>query len=45
MFLRTDHTNAIQCYRDVLIAQPNNYKALEKLIGLLRRAGKLDEVC
>ncbi|CAM9827949.1 unnamed protein product, partial [Sphacelaria rigidula] len=44
MFLRTDHAKAIQCYRDVLAARPNNYNALKKLIDLLRRAGQLDEV-
>lgn len=45
MFLKTDHSKAIQCYRDVLGRKPNNYEALQKLIALLRRAGKLDEVC
>lgn len=44
MFLKTAHDKAIQCYRDVLKCKPNNYKALHKLIGLLRRAGQLEEV-
>lgn len=44
MFLKTAHDKAIQCYRDVLKCKPNNYKALDKLIGLLRRAGQLKEV-
>lgn len=44
MFLRTEHAKAIQCYRDVLKHKPNNYKALQKLIDLLRRGGTLDEV-
>ncbi|CAM9202117.1 unnamed protein product [Laminaria digitata] len=44
MFLKTAHDKAIQCYRDVLKWKPNNYKALDKLIGLLRRAGQLKEV-
>lgn len=44
MFLRTEHARAIQCYRDVLNQKPNNYKALRKLIDLLRRGGTLDEV-
>lgn len=44
MFLNTEHAKAIQCYRDVLKEKPNNYKALQKIIGLLRRAGQLSEV-
>ncbi|CAN0392522.1 unnamed protein product, partial [Pylaiella littoralis] len=44
MFLKTDHAKAIQCYRAVLEQKPNNYKALQKLVGLLRRAGQLNEV-
>ena len=44
MFLKKEHDKAIRCYRDVLRRKPNNYKALEKLIGLLRRAGQLNEV-
>lgn len=44
MFLKTDHAKAIECYRSVLKQKPNNYKALEKLIGLFRRAGQLNEV-
>lgn len=44
MFLKTDHAKAIECYRTVLRQKPNNYQALQKLIGLLRRAGQLNEV-
>ncbi|CAM9525783.1 unnamed protein product, partial [Hapterophycus canaliculatus] len=44
MFLKTHHSKAIECYRTVLKQKPNNYKALQKLIGLLRRAGQLSEV-
>lgn len=44
MFLKTEHEKAIRCYRDVLSHMPNNYQALEKLIGLLRRVGQLSEV-
>lgn len=44
MFLRTEHAKAIQCYRDVLKHKPSNYKALQKLIDLLRRGGTLEEV-
>ena len=44
MFLKAAHDKAIQCYRDVLKCKPNNYQALHKLIGLLRRAGQLKEV-
>lgn len=44
MFLKTEHAKAIECYRAVLKQKPNNYKALQKLIGLLRRAGQLNEV-
>lgn len=44
MFLKTDHAKAIECYRTVLKQKPNNYKALQKLIRLFRRAGQLNEV-
>ncbi|CAM9140679.1 unnamed protein product [Discosporangium mesarthrocarpum] len=44
VFLRGQHGKAIQCYEDVLRKSPNNYTALSKIIGLLRRAGQLSQV-
>lgn len=35
---------AVKPLQDLLLAQPNNYHALIKMIQLLRRAGKLNEV-
>ncbi|CAM9312824.1 unnamed protein product [Choristocarpus tenellus] len=43
-FLRAEHDKAIMCYQNVLSNNPNNYKALAKLICLLQRAGKLTQV-
>jgi len=39
-----DLDNAIKPLRDYLLLQPNNYFALEKVVNLVRRAGKLEEV-
>ncbi|KAJ1446031.1 hypothetical protein M885DRAFT_452913 [Pelagophyceae sp. CCMP2097] len=44
LFLRQEFDGATLKLRRVLEASPNNYGALAKLVGLLRRAGKLDEV-
>ena len=41
MFLKSDYEKATQQYRNLLVKNPNNYVAMEKLVSLLRRAGKV----
>jgi hypothetical protein len=43
MFIKSDFESATVQYRNLLKENPNNYVAMEKLVSLLRRAGKLDE--
>eukprot|EP00611_Tribonema_gayanum_P006288 TRINITY_DN15597_c0_g1_i2.p2 TRINITY_DN15597_c0_g1~~TRINITY_DN15597_c0_g1_i2.p2 ORF type:complete len:590 (-),score=191.44 TRINITY_DN15597_c0_g1_i2:29-1798(-) len=42
-FLRSEFEAATQRYQALLASHPNSYTALAKLIGLLRRAGRLEE--
>ena len=44
LLLGTDPDAAVAPLENLLKAHPNNYRALERLISLLRRAGKLEEV-
>ena len=44
LFLGPNPDGAAEPLRELLKAHPNNYKALERLISLLRRSGKLEEV-
>lgn len=39
MFLQSRSVPAMEHYRKLLASKPNNYEALSKLMGLLRRAG------
>jgi len=43
MFIKSDFEAATVQYRNLLKQNPNNYIAMEKLVSLLRRAGKLEE--
>jgi tetratricopeptide repeat protein 21B len=44
IFLGPEPDTAVEPLQNLLRAHPNNYRALERLISLLRRAGKLEEV-
>ena len=44
LFMKQDHEAATAKFRKLFEKKPNNYLALSKLIKLLRRAGKLDDV-
>lgn len=44
MFSGSDPENAVQPLQDLLKSHPNNYRALEKLIVLHRRAGMMKEI-
>lgn len=44
LFNGEEPESAIQPLQDLLKAYPNNYRALEKFITLLRRSGRLEEV-
>ena len=43
MFMKSDFDAATVQYKNLLKQNPNNYTAMEKLVSLLRRAGKLEE--
>ena len=43
LFYSKNPDDAVQPLQDLLKSYPNNYRALDKLISLLRRSGKLDE--
>ncbi len=44
LFLGSDPDSAVAPLESLLRAHPNNYRALERLISLLRRSGKLEDV-
>lgn len=44
LFMKNEDDAATKRYLEVLRQKPNNYKALQKLTLLLKRAGQLDEV-
>lgn len=43
MFRKNSYDDAIYHYQQLLEGRADNYEALARLIGLLRRAGKLSE--
>lgn len=44
MFIKGEYKKATVQYNNLLVNNPNNYAAMEKIVSLLRRAGKLEEV-
>ena len=43
-FAQSDFEGATVQYQNLLVTNPNNYVAMEKVVSLLRRAGKLSDV-
>lgn len=42
--MQNQNEQAISVYREMLVRQPQNYNAMSKIIQVLRRTGKVEEI-